>query len=164
MSERRWRSAANRPSRQARRGWVSLYEAPSQKKNHLPRATKIQQPKIFPHSNKTSPTPSPHKTLPTSPQTKPEPTQLFRAKPGQFGSEPGYFGSILGRFRAFPGQNHAVLGLLPSRKPLSSPGDVQKLHLPAHAPNRTLSTLISQIRTKYHYIITNNSKFTPLSL
>ena len=115
MSERRWRSAANRPSRQARRGWVSLYEAPSQKKNHLPRATKIQQPKIFPHSNKTSPNTFPaQKPLPTSPQTKPEPTPgFFGPNPGQFGSEPGYFGSILGRFRAFPGQNHAVLGLLP---------------------------------------------------
>ena len=87
MSERRWRSAANRPSRQARRGWASLYEAPSQKKNHLPHATKIQQPKNFlPRINPLT-TISPYKK--SSPRS-PEPTT--------------------GRPRAFSGQTRANLG------------------------------------------------------
>ena len=132
VSERRWRSAANRPSRQARRGWAALYEAPSQKKNHLPRATKIQQPKIFPHSNKTSPNTFPaQKSLPTLPRSPPGSTPgFFGPNPGQFGSEQGYFGSLLGRFQAFPGQNHTVLGpvspfpgahLRPGRRAKTSP-------------------------------------------
>ena len=90
---------------------------------------------------------------------------FFGPNTGQFGSEPGYFGSLLGRFLAFPGQNRTVLG---PRFPLpgspSAPGDVQKLHLPARAHKRTLSTAIPQNRTKYNIIITNSPKFTPLSL
>ena len=98
VSERRWRSAANRPSRQARRGWASLYEAPSQKKNHLPRATKIQQPKNSPLAPTSSPAPPPPKN--PSPCSPPSQTLadsgFFGPNTGQFGSEPGYFGSILG--------------------------------------------------------------------
>ena len=89
VSERRWRSAANRPSRQARRGWASLYEAPSQKKNHLPRATKIQQPKNFTPAPTSPPAPPPHKkSLPT----------LLRAN---HGSTPGFFGPIWVGFGLF---------------------------------------------------------------
>ena len=93
VSERRWRSAANRPSRQARRGWASLYEAPSQKKNHLPRATKIQQPKKFlPRIN----LPQRHlparkippRALPGSNASRP---RLFRAKPGPIWVRNGLF-------------------------------------------------------------------------
>ena len=101
MSERQWRSAANRPSRQARRGWASLYEAPSQKKNHLPRATKIQQPKNSPLAPTSSPAPPPPKN--PSPCSPPSQTLadsgFFGPNTGQFGSEPGYLGLIPG----FPG-------------------------------------------------------------
>ena len=117
VSERRWRSAANRPSRQARRGWASLYEAPSQKKNHLPRATKIQQPKKFlPRIN----LPQRHlparkippRALPGSNASRP------RAFSGQTRANLGQKWAILGRFRAFPGQNRTNLGpRSPSREP-----------------------------------------------
>ena len=93
MSERRWRSAANRPSRQARRGWASLYEAPSQKKNHLPRATKIQQHKNFLLRINPLTTTSPHeKSLPVlSPDQTQAAPGLFRAKPGPIWVRNGLF-------------------------------------------------------------------------
>ena len=172
VSERRWRSAANRPSRQARRGWASLYEAPSQKKNHLPRATKIQQPKNSPLAPTSSPAPPPPKNpSPCSPRIKrkpppgffgPNPGQFgsepgfFGPNPGQFGSEPGYFGSILGRFQASPGQNRTNFGpRSPSREP-PPPREMCKnfTSQPAHAntalPSRfpkitQNNTILSQI-------------------
>ena len=59
-----------------------------------PRATKIQQPKIFLHSNKTSPNTFPaQKSLPTLPRANHEPTRAFS-----------------GRTRANLGQNWAILG------------------------------------------------------
>ena len=163
VSERRWRSAANRLRRQPRRGWASLYEAPSQKKNHLPHATKIQQPKNFTPAPTSPPAPPPHKkSLPTLP---PEPNigrlGLFRAKHGPIWVRTGLFRVDFGLFRVKIGPFWASF---PSREPLSSPGDVQKLHLPARAPKRTLFLTLSQNHTKYRVFITNNSKFTPLSL
>ena len=163
VSERRWRSAANRPSRQARRGWASLYKAHSLKKRTTSRVQqKFNSPKISSRESISHNAISQHqKTLPTLPRAKPGPIPgFFGPNAGQFGSEPGYFGSILGRFRAFLGQNRAVLGPIPP----SAPGDVQKFHLPTRAPKRTLSTAIPQNRTKYNTIITNSPKFTPLSL
>ena len=145
----------------------SLFPLTSSLPSPSPRATKIQQPKIFPHSNKTSPNTFPaQKSLPTLPRANHGPTPgFFGPNPGHFGSELGYFGSILGRFWAFPGQNRTVLDPVSSSWELpSTPGDMQKLHLPAREPNRTPSTLIFQNHTKQHSIITNNSKFTPLSL
>ena len=134
-----------------------------------PRATKIQQPKNFLLTYEPSPTTPPlgtKKSLPTLPQANREPTPgFFGPNPGHFGSELGYLGSILGRFQVFPGQNRADLApVSPSPGAPSAPGDVQKLHLPARAPKRTLSTAIPQNRTKYNIIITNSPKFTPLSL
>ena len=104
----------------SRRGWEPA--SPS------PRATKIQQPKIFPHSNKTSPNTFPaQKPLPTSPQTKPEPPPgFFGPNPGQFGSKVGYFGSLLGRFRTFPGQNRAVFAPIPPPRSPLRPGRCAK--------------------------------------
>ena len=167
MSERRWRSGANRPSRQARRGWASLYEAPSQKKNHLPRATKIQQHKNFLLRINPLTTTSPHeKSLPVlSPDQTQAAPGLFRAKPGPIWVGIGLFGVDFGSILGFPGPKSRRFG---AHSPLSAapstPGDVQKLHLSCRAPKRTSPTLISQIHTKSRYIITNNLIFTSLSL
>ena len=85
-------------------------------------------------------------------------SRLSRAKPGPIwvdsGSIPGFPGPEPRRFGP-----HSPLPGSPS-----SPGDVQKLHLLARASKRALFPPISKNRTKYNIIITNNSKFTPLSL
>ena len=151
VSERRWRSAANRPSRQARRGWASLYEAPSQKKNHLPRATKIQQHKNFLLRINPLTTTSPHeKSLPVlSPDQTQAAPGLFRAKPGPIWVRIGPFRVDSGSIPGFPGPEPRRFG---PHSPLpgspSSPGDVQKLHLPTRAPKRTSPIPISQIHTE----------------
>ena len=147
VSERRWRSAANRPSRQARRGWASLYEAPSQKKNHLPRATKIQQPKNFlprinlPQRHLSAPKKPPH-APPSQPWADPG---LFRAKPGPIWVRSGLFRVDFGLFRV---KITPFWAPFPPPGSPSAPGDVQKFHLPTRAPNRSPSTSISKIRTK----------------
>ena len=161
MSERRWRSAANRPSRQARRGWASLYEAPSQKKNHLPRATKIQQPKNFlPRIN----------PLTTTSPCSPEPTMArSQAFSGQARANLGQKWAILGRFWVDFGLSRAKIApflppIPPPGEPPSSPGDVQKLHLPLSACGRILFILIFQNHTNYRIFVTFTSKNAPLSL
>ena len=148
----------------------SLFPLTSSLPSPSPRATKIQQPKIFPHSNKTSPNTFPaQKSLPTLPRANHEPTPgffgpnqgQFGSDSGYFGSEPGYFGSIPG----FPGPKSRRFGprfLLPGAP--SAPGDVQKLRLSSSAHNRAPSTLISRSRTNYRVFITFTSKNTPLSL
>ena len=154
VSERRWRSAANRPSRQARRGWET--EKTSQMKQACRVQQKFNSPKILP-----PPQQAPQHLLPTK-NLSPLPPE---SDTGQSRANLGQNRAISGRFWAFPGQNRAVLGLLPpSRVPSSVPGNVQKLHLPARAYKHDPSTSISKIYTKQHLIITNNSKFTPLSL
>ena len=153
VSERRWRSAANRPSRQARRGWASLYKAHSLKKRTTSRVQqKFNSPKfsLTPTSPPQRHLPFPQKIPPHAPpsQTLAD-SGFFGPNTGQFGSDSGYFGSILGRFWAFPGQNHAVLGPTPpSLEPSLPRGDVQKLHLPLSARGRSLFTSLSQIYTK----------------
>ena len=164
MSERRWRSAANRPSRQARRGWASLCREPSLKnRTASPRATKIQQPKNSPLAPTSSPAPPPPKNpSPCSPRIKRKPPPgFFGPNPGQFGSESGHFGSILG----FPGEkSHRFGPHFPLPEAPSAPGDVQKLHLPTHAHKRTPFTPLPQSHTNYRMFITFTSKNIPLSL
>ena len=138
MSERRWRSVANRPRRQPRRGWASLYEAPSQKKNHLPRATKIQQPKNFlprinlPQRHLSAPKNPPH-APPSQPWADPG---LFRAKPGPIWVRTGLFWVDSGSIPGFPGpESHQFWPPFPlSGSPLC-PGKLCKnfTSQPAHA-------------------------------
>ena len=112
VSGRQWRSAANRPSRQARRGWASLYEAPSQKKNHLPRATKIQQPKKFlPRINLPQRHLPAQKIPPHAPPSQPWPDpRLFRAKPGPIWVRTGLFWVAFGSIPGFPGPKSRCFG------------------------------------------------------
>ena len=82
MSERRWRSAANRPRRQPRRGWET------EKTSQMKQASRVQQkfnsPKISLLPNESLPTPTP-----PFPQKIPP-----HAPPSQPRSDPGFFGPI----------------------------------------------------------------------
>ena len=171
VSGRRWRSAANRPSRQARRGWASLYKAHSLKKRTTSRVQqKFNSPKISSRESISHNAISQHqKTSPRSPEPTVGRPRAFsgqtRANLGQKWAIGGQKRAFSGRFWAFPGQNHAVFAPhFPLPGSPSAPGAVQKFHLPTRAPNRTSPTPISQNRTKYNIIITNSPKFTPLSL
>ena len=94
VSERRWRSAANRPSRQARRGWEP------EKSSQIKQACRVQQkfnsPKISPPTNKPSPTASPPHAPPSQPWSAPG---LFRAKLGPIWVRTGLFRVDSGLFR-----------------------------------------------------------------
>ena len=167
MSERRWRSAANRPSRQARRGWASLYEAPSQKKTTCRVQQKFNSPKFFLTPTRHPPTPSPHKN-PSPHPPRPNPSRP-RAFSGQTRANLGQNRAISGRFWVDSRLPRArIAPILAPVSPLGEPPlpreIVQKLHLPARASKRTLFLTLSQNHTKYRVFITNNSKFTPLSL
>ena len=166
MSGRRWRSAANRPSRQARRGWASLYEAPLKKRTTSRVQQKFNSPKISSRESTLSQQSPRTKNPPHAPPSQPRVAPgLFRAKPGPIWVRIGPFRVDSGSIPGFPGPEPRRFG---PHSPLpgspSSPGDVQKLHLLARASKRALFPPISKNRTKYNIIITNNSKFTPLSL
>ena len=98
----------------------SLFPLTSSLPSPSSRATKIQQPKIFLHSNKTSPNTFPaQKSLPTLPRANHEPTRAFS---GQTRANLGRNWAIWGRFWVDSGLSRAkiapIWGPLP---PLGSP-------------------------------------------